>query len=263
MTKLLKIENLLLVFYVLILLVAGYILVNRSIEQKMAMPIFVGLLCIAPFVIFFRSAMRISPFVSKIFLGIFALLAAGLFIPFLNFTFCLPIPLLLVFMFIIKRERRVGFERWLKTNRFSFVPNPPEDILETLGREKNWQCYANSFYPAGGREVPYLIWFGMTFSTSTMVVNGSAVPTTTQNPHVALSFFPNTVGENFKQNLESANLANKSFFQKLSPKNQEQSPYLTKTLPDGTFVCAWTTLHIASILDEKLKGIKTLLEKSF
>jgi hypothetical protein len=123
MTKLLKIENLLIVFYVLLFLAAGYILMNRVIEQKMAMPIFVGLFWIAPFVIFFRSANRISPFVSKIFLGIFALLAATLFIPFLKFSFCLPIPLLLVFMFIIKRERRVGFERWLKTNKFSFVCN--------------------------------------------------------------------------------------------------------------------------------------------
>lgn len=235
---------------------------SRAIEQKMAMPIFVGLFGIAPFVIYFRAAKRISPLVSKIFLGIFALLAVCLFIPLLNFSFCLPIPLLLVFMFIIRRERRVGFERWIKTNKFSFVPNPPEDVLQSLGKEKNWQCYANSFFPAGGREVPYLIWFGMTFSTSTTVINGSAVPTRTQNPHVAASFFPNTVSENFKQNLESDNLANKSFFQKLSPKTQEQSPYLTKTLADGTFVCAWTTLHIASILDEKLSAIKTLLEKS-
>ncbi|HVE59123.1 MAG TPA: hypothetical protein VNB22_20030 [Pyrinomonadaceae bacterium] len=259
MTKLLKIENLLIVFYLLILGVAGYILVNRTIEQKMAMPIFIGLFCISPFVIFFRSAMRISPFVSKIFLGIFALVAVCLFIPFLNFSFCLPIPLLIVFMFIIKRERRIGFERWLKTNKFSFVPNPPEDILELLGREKNWYCYANSFFPAGGREVPFLIWFGITFSTTRTVINGSSVPTTTQNPHVALSFFPNTVSENFKQNLESANIAHKSFFQILSPKIYEQSPYLTTTLPDGTFVCAWTTLHIASILDERLRAVKALL----
>ncbi|MEP6903894.1 MAG: hypothetical protein ABJA66_19380, partial [Actinomycetota bacterium] len=74
------------------------------------------------------------------------------------------------------------------------------------------------------------------------------------------SFFPNTVGEKFIRHLESANIANKSYFERLSPKNQEQSPYLTETLADGTFVCAWSTLHIASVLDEKLRAIKALLQ---
>jgi hypothetical protein len=263
MMKLLKIENLVIVFYLLMLFIAGFILFNRSVDQKTAMPIFIGLFCIAPFVIFFPSANRIAPRLCKIFLAIYALVIILLFIPYISFSFCLPIPLLIVFLFIVKRERRVGFERWLKTNKYSFVTDPPEDILETLGKEKNWQCYANSFFLANGREVPFLIWFGITFSTSTTVINGAAVPTTTQNPFLALSFFPQTVGENFKQALESSNLKNKSFLEKLSPKTQAQSPYLTVTLPDGTFVGAWSTLHIAGVLDERLNAIKSLLERSF
>jgi hypothetical protein len=261
MTKLLRIENLLIAVYLVVLLIAAFILVNRVVDDRMSMPIMVGIFGIAPFVIFFRSANRISPRVSRIFLGLFGVVALFLFIPLLNFTFCLPIPLLIVFLFIIQRERRVGFERWLKANKYSFVQTPPEKILEPLGREKNWQCYANSFFFANGREIPFLIWFGATFSTSTTVINGAAVPTTTQTSHLALSFFPGTISENFKQTLESANIAKKSFLEKLSPKNQAESPYLMLRLPDETFVCAWTTLHVAGVLDERLNAVKSLLER--
>lgn len=260
MTKLLKIENLLIVFYVVIIIAVCVALFWFRLDEKILVPVFIGLFCIAPFVIFFGAANRISSYWSKIFLVIFGFVTILLFIPSVKFSYCLPIPLLIIFMFIINRERRVGFERWLKTNKFSPVPRPPTDILQTLGEEKYWQCYANSFFPAGGREVPYLIWFGTSYTSSPIMVNGVMQQTKTQVSHTAISFFPQTVSETFKQHLESANLDNKTFFQKLSLKVQEQNPYLTNTLPDGTFVAAWTTLHIASILDEKLKAIKILLQ---
>lgn len=223
-------------------------------------PVFIGLLCLAPFVIFFGAAHRISPLWSKIFLAIFGFVTILFFIPALKFSYCLPIPLSIVFLLLINRERRVGFERWLKTNKFSPVPNPPPNILQTLGEDKYWKCFANSFFPANSREVPYLIWFGTSFTPATTMINGIRREIKVQVSHTAISFFPQTVSETFKQNLEFANLANKSFFQKLRPENQEDSPYLTTTLADGTFVCAWSTLHIASILDEKLRHVKSLLE---
>ncbi len=261
MKKLLKIEYLVAVFYIVVMTAACIALFGFRLDEKISVPVFIGLFCIAPFVIFFGAANRISSRLSKIFLAIFGFVTILLFIPAIKFSYCLPIPLLIVFMFLINRERRVGFERWLKTNKFSPVPHPPPDILQILGEEKYWQCYANSFFPAADREIPFLIWFGTSYTPTTIMINGAMRQTKLQVSHTAISFFPQTVSENFKQALESASLANKSFFKKLHPKNQEQSPYLIKNLADGTFVCAWTTLHVASILDEKLKAIMLLLQK--
>lgn len=263
MRKLLKIENLIVIGYALLVGLVLLIYLNLRIKQSLMMPVFVGLFGILPFVIFFRSAYRISPFVSNIFLAIYALIIFCLFIPYLNYSFCLPIPLLIIFLFIIKRERRIGFENWLQKGKFSFVQSAPEDILQTLGREKNWSCYANSFFLKNDREVPYLIWFGITFTSSTTMVNGAATRTTAQNPHVALSFFPQTVGENFKQTIETSDISKQSFWEKLKPGNNEKHPYQTARMPDETFVAAWSILHIPGILDTKLADIKKLLENSF
>jgi hypothetical protein len=261
MKSLLKIEYLLIAFYLLLILAAALALFYFRVNDRLAMPVFIGLFSVAPFVIYFPAANRISPRVCKIFLVLFAVLSVLFFVPALNFSICLPIPLLIVFMFIIKRERRIGYENWLKTNKFSPVPTVSGELLDALGREKNWSCYANSFFPANGREVPFLMWFGYHSTSVTTYVNNVPTRTTALVPHVAMSFFPGTVSENFKQTLEALDVERQSFLDKLLPGHDMKYPYKTTRLADGTFIAAWSILHVPSILDEKMSEIKSLLEK--
>ncbi len=263
MKKFLKIEYFLAVIYIVIMSAVCVAAFGFGLAENITVPVFIGLFGVAPFVFFFGAAHRIAPRLSKIFLAIFGFVTILFFIPALKFSFCLPIPLLIVFMFLINRERRLGFERWLKTNKFSPVPNPPPNIFETLGKEKYWQCYANSFFPAAGREVPYLIWFGTSYTPSTIMVNGIAQQTKLQVSHTAISFFPQTVSEKFKAKIDASNAEKQSFWENLKPHSQKTHPYQTAHLPDGSFVAAWIILHVPSILDEKLSEVKSLLENSF
>ncbi|MBS1794544.1 MAG: hypothetical protein JSS81_11855 [Acidobacteria bacterium] len=262
MNNLFKLENVVAVVYALVFGAALFALFFLRVSDRLAMPVAVGLFGILGFVIYLRPAQRISQRYSALFVALNALLVILFFIPGLTFSVCLPLPLLIVFMLLIRRERSTAMEQWLKTKNFSPVANPPAEILEKLGPDRNWRCFANSFHPPGSREVPYLAWFGFLRTNITTMVNGAPVQTVGLISQVAVSFFPGTVGENFKQMIESRAADRQSFWKNLRPSSAQLYPYQVERFPDGSFAAAWSIEHIPLLLDEKWHELESLLAAS-
>ena len=255
--KVLKIENLVVVFYVAIF-ASSVVLLDPN--QRRTGDIFLGLLSLSIYVFSFRVWHRIAPRSSRIFLALHAAVVVLLLIPVrasLAAGIILPIPLLFAAIYCAQRERGKALIDWLAANKFTHVPQVSPALLEKLGDRNHWICYANTMALADGRQVPYVFWQGEMEGRTT--INGR--PTKVREPLIAFSFAQQDVGENVIEELEQIEQDKLSWFQRLRPSNQSNCPYLVDCVSDGSFVVAWGNPHLAAVVEERLAMLRRLLER--
>jgi hypothetical protein len=136
------------------------------------------------------------------------------------------------------------------------LSNPPDAVLDKLGRNHAWRCYANSFHLADGRSIPYLLWEG---GASTVTEAGrSTAPMKSRFGLIAFSLRADDAGEEAIREMESQRLGRLGFWQRLKPANQRKRPCLAERLSDGTFVVEWQCPHIAPQVEERVGMVRAL-----
>lgn len=233
-----------------------------GVSEKNAMPVLVGGFGILPFIILYRSANRIAPNLTTAFFILFLILFALLWTPVgKNGVFCLPIPLFIVLLFLVQRERRKGLQEWFVKHKFFGLNEKPKEILEMLGEEKNWGCSKTDLF-VNRKAFPVILWLGSKATTVHYHSGGTSHRSSAPDYYVAVSFEPNTVNESFMKEVEAANLSHLPFWKRFFHFNYGERPYMTARINDGSFVVAWMCLHVASTLDARLDWLKENLDKT-
>ena len=255
--RLLKIENLVIVVYVVVFALC-FLLLDPN--QRRTGDIFLGLLSLSIYVLSFRVWNRIAPRSSRIFLALHAAVVALLLIPTrasLAVGMILPVPLLFAAIYCAQRERGKALAEWLAANKFTHVPQISAALLEKLGDRNHWFCYANTMRLADGRQLPYVFLQGEMEGRTT--INGR--PTKVREPLIAFSFAQQDVGEAFVNELEAIEQDKLTWFQRLRPSNQSKCPYLVDRVSDGSFIVAWGNAHLVAVVEERLALLRRLLER--
>jgi hypothetical protein len=231
-------------------------------KSQTILPTLIGLFCLPPFVLLFGWTRRIAPSASRVLLAAHAVDLVLLFIPStVHFALLWPFPLFFATLYFAQREARRGYLEWLRAKAFVPVPDPPGTILDKLDRRHQWRCYANSFSLAEGRTIPFLLWEGIG-TTTTMPTASSSLRMSTKFGLIAFSLPLHDAGAAFVDKIQALSSANLTFWQRLKPSNQASCPYLAELLSDGTFVAGWMTSHVAGALEDRLRMLREVLEKS-
>lgn len=205
----------------------------------------VGLLGMVPALMLGFALRHNAPRTVRRMLWTFAAMTVLMLLPGFRFLSWLPLLLFWVFLYFMRREEWQDYLAWWQTQTFTHVPNPPEAILDKLGRGGQWHAYANSFALSDGRTIPFLYWTGLG-STAVMLKAppGSAHQTPMLYGLIAFSFSAQDVGEDFIRDVEAL------------------GPYLTVRLPDGHFVVAWKDAKVARLVEARLQTLRELLGRS-
>jgi hypothetical protein len=231
-------------------------------KAQTVLPMLIGLVCLAPFVLLFGWTKRIAPSASRVLLATHAVVLVLLLIPgTVNFALLGPFPLFLATLHFSQREARRGYMAWLRAKAFVPVPNPSDAVLDKLDRRHQWRCHASSLSLADGRAIPFCLWEGIGTTTS-MPTAGSSLRMRTKFGLIAFSLSSRHAGDAFIHKVEALSRAKLTFWQRLKPSNQERCPYLAELLPDGTFMAGWMTPHVAGIVEDRLQVLRGLLEES-
>jgi len=257
--RLLKLDNLVIAIYLLILAGTFVLLDQLRVPEKRGMPIMLGVISMALYLLSFRVWYRMAPSSSRIFLAFHAVVIALLFVPQLAVIgLILPVPMLFAAIYYAQRERGKGLVEWLTTKQFTRAPQVSAALLEKLGTSIPWLCCANSFSLPNGHQVPYIFWYGLMDGMTT--INGR--PAKVRHPVIAFSFSQPDIGERFMDTLEGMELDKLSWFQRLRPSKQSGCPYLVDRVSDGSFVVAWGNDHIVSVVNERSEMLRRLLENA-
>jgi len=255
--RLLKLENLVIAIYLLILAGTFVLLDQLRVPEKRGMPILLGVISMAFYLLSFRVWYRMAPSSSRIFLAIHAVVIALLFVPQLAVIGLIsPVPMLFSAIFFAQRERGKGLAEWLTTNQFTRAPQVSAALLGKLGTSIPWLCCANSFSLRNGQLVPYIFWYGLMDGMTT--INGR--PAKVRHPVIAFSFSQQDVGERFMDILEGMELDKLGWFQRLRPSKQSGCPYLVDRVSDGSFVVAWGNDHTVSVIKGRSEMLRRILE---
>jgi len=255
--KLLRIENLVVIAYALIV---GLCFLLLDPEQRRTGDVFLGLLSLSIYAFSFRVWHRIAPRSSSLFLSLHAAVVVLLLLPTrptLVAGILLPIPLLFSAIFCAQRERGKALVEWLAEKKFSNLRHVSAALLEKLGSSNHWRCYSNTMALGDGRQVPYLFWQGEMEGRTT--INGR--PTNVREPLIAFSFAQGDVGERLIEELERMEQDKLTVFQRLRPSNQSNCPYLVDRVSDGSFVVAWSNPHLVATVRERLAMLRQLLDR--
>lgn len=191
-------------------------------KSQTVLPMFIGLFCLAPFVLLFGWTKRIAPSASRILLVAQAVVLVLLLTPgAVNFALLRPFPLLLATLYFSQREARLGYMGWLRAKAFVPVPNPSGAILDKLDRRHQWHCHANSLSLADGRTIPIFLWEGIGTTTS-MPTASSSLRMRTKFGLIAFSLSSRQAGDGFIHKVEALSRAKLTFWQRLKPSNQER-----------------------------------------
>jgi hypothetical protein len=231
-------------------------------KSQTVLPMLIGLVCLAPFVLLFGWTKRVAPSASRVLLAAHAGVLVLLLIPgAVNFALLWPFPLLLATLYFSQREARRGYMAWLRAKAFVPVPDPSGAVLDKLDRRHQWLCHANSLSLANGRTIPFFLWEGIG-TTTTMPAAGSSLRMRTKFGLIAFSLSSRDAGNAFIHKIEALSQSELTFWQRLKPSNQERHPYLAELLPDGTFVAGWMTPHVAGLVEDRLQMLREILEES-
>lgn len=248
--------------FIILLLVTLLAFFYFGMSEKSAMPVLIGGFGILPFMLFYRSANRIAPRLTAAFFLIFLILFALLWTPAgRNGVFCLPIPLFIVLLFLVQRERKKGLQEWFVKHNFVGLNKEPKEILQVLGEDKNWGCSKTDLF-VNRKPFPIILWLGSKASSTTYHSGSTTQHSTTIDYYVAVSFEPNSVNENFMKEVEALNLSHLPLWKRIFHFNYGERPYMTARADDGSFVVAWMCLHVASTLDARLDWLKETLNKT-
>lgn len=255
MSKLLKIENLLIIIYFLILISAFFVFYVFKLSASSAESVIVGLLLMLPFIIYFGSAHYVAPKLSRLFLTIHLFLLVSLFIP-LKFIYFLPIPLFFIFSYLVKLKYRVGVDNWIKNNGFKKCEKLPTNILDKLGTDKKWQCFGNQFTLKNGKEIPYLIWFGKQYESMRTIINGVIQPTTYESSYLAISFSLLNINKNLQKIIE------RNIIENIMCQIDGESLYLSQKFSDNSVVFAWMCEPFPEKINKKLKDVTNAINQN-
>lgn len=206
-----------------------------------------------PFIIYFGSADSIAPKLSRLFLITHLLIIVLLFIT-VKFSYLLPIPAFIVFAYLVKRKYRIELDNWIKSGGFKKQKKLPKDILNKLGKDKNWKCFSNKFILKNGKEIPYLVWFGKQFEKMMTIRNGVMQPTAYEISYLAVSFSPQNINRSFQKIVEKLFIEKEMF-------RDEENFYLSQKFSDNSFAVAWMIEPFPDNLNEKLKEIEEILNE--
>lgn len=135
--RLLKLENLVIAIYFLVLVATFVWLDQLRVPEKQGMPIMLGVSSMAFYLLSFRVWNRMAPSSSRIFLAIHAVVIVLLFVLHLAVIgLILPVPMLLAAIYFAQRERGKGLAEWLAKNKFAHVPQVSATLLAKLGSSK-------------------------------------------------------------------------------------------------------------------------------
>lgn len=180
-------------------------------KSQTVLPMLIGLVCLAPFVLLFGWTRRGTPCASRVLLAAHAGLLVLLLTPgTVKFALLWPFPLFLATLYFPQREARHGYVAWLRLKAFVPVPNPSGAVLDKLDRRHQWLCRANSPSVADGRTIPFFLWEGIG-TTSTMPAAGSSLRMRTKFGLIAFSLSSRDAGNAFIHKIEALSQSKLTF----------------------------------------------------
>lgn len=161
-----------------------------------------------------------------------------------------------IFVFIIllglwSRRSRQGVVKFYEKHNLVLTNDGPANVRELIGAPK-LACRRGYIKLAFEHEVSFHWWEWFVSSTTT---TGNSRSTAIEC-FLAMSFAPNSVGEDFKSAAIAEYEKGKEFSLKKAVGYETSLPYRIESLDDGTFVIFWRVLQRPHIMEHKISWLK-------
>ena len=161
----------------------------------------------------------------------------------------------IIYLFVRRKRIEKAMAAFYQEHSIYLTKNEPPNVRDNLKAADNLFCCQGNLVAAGGVQIPFY-WWEWYFKSNRYGGNGGSIQF---DCHLAVSFAPNTVSDDFMQKaVRFADKSNAGFWRKLKDffNTDTHHPYRAEKLADESFLICWHVLKRRDILESKIKWLK-------
>lgn len=163
----------------------------------------------------------------------------------------IAIAVFIVLLALWSRRSRQGVLKFYEKYSLEIADDGPTNVRELIG-VPNVVCRRGSIKLDLGDEIRFHWW---EWHISSTITTGNTRSTTIEC-FLAISFAPDSVGEDFKEAAIAECVAGEGFTLQKAISYDTNTPFRVETLDDGTFVIFWRVLQRPQIMEHKIEWLK-------